>query len=101
MRRRILILLSVTVLAFAAYGIADEVHPIDIVLTTTSDWTDASLTGASLVIHLVSYPRGGKGSFLYVHSRWIAPFFPWISTWDGVLPRARPLAASMASAFDA
>ncbi len=66
MRRRILILLFVAVLAFVEYGIADEVYPIDVVLTTTSDWTDASLTGASLVIHAYEILEGADALDLQI-----------------------------------
>ena len=37
--------------AVAVSASTDEVYPVDIVVTTTSDWTDIGFTGASIVVH--------------------------------------------------
>jgi len=45
-------ILAVVVLlvAVAACGAIDTVYPIDLILSTTSDWTDVSLVGGTLII---------------------------------------------------
>jgi len=49
MRSR-LVAAAILIVAAAPCWPADAIYPIDIVLTTTSDWTDASIVGATLVI---------------------------------------------------
>ena len=58
------IALLVTI-AVACSG-ASVVYPIDIVLSTTSDWTDVSIIGANLVIVLQEILEGANAPNLRI-----------------------------------
>lgn len=65
MRSRVLIFF-LAVLTLAAGGLAREIYPIDIVLTTTSDWTDVHFAGGTVVVHAQEILDGAEADGLQV-----------------------------------
>lgn len=65
--RTITLLLTVIALLLCSYVLgADEVYPVDILLNTTSDWTDVTFAGGSVVVHSYEVIEGGSAIGLVV-----------------------------------
>ena len=64
--RSIILALAILFAAVAACCASDVAYPIDIVLSTTSDWTDVSVTGGTLVIFSYEVLEGADAADLQI-----------------------------------
>ena len=52
------VLLALAIISLCAYALgAEEIYPVDILLNTTSDWTDVAFSGGTVVVQELSHTR--------------------------------------------
>lgn len=70
MRMRVSWLIAIVLLALGSFNVCglhdDMLYPVEILLTTTSDWTDVRFIGCSLVVQSYEILEGSEASGLHV-----------------------------------